>query len=311
MLIRWAAGTALLACCALAAACGSDSSRAPATAAQPYSAKDPSSGLTSRVTPVNYVKPIAAYRRHSRLQLGAMLADVGQLRSAAAANDLPAAKAAWLRADRRYETIGAAYGAFGELDRRINGTTAGLKGGQRSAEFTGLHKIELELWGRHSARAAAPAAAVLVGDIERLRAHIAKRFSVDPLDYSLRAHEVLEDSLHVQLAGQASPWSSSALNALEGNIDGTRVVLRTLAPMIEQRDPQVLADSRRALSRLERAVQGTKRDGALPRWDRLSTRDRERVAGLTAAAAERLAFVPELIDPRPPRPSQLPTGGTG
>jgi iron uptake system EfeUOB component EfeO/EfeM len=136
---------------------------------------------------------------------------------------------------------------------------------------------------------------------------------IDPLEYSLRAHEILEDGIHLQLSGQASPWSGSALVALRAEVDGTGVVLDTLAPLISRRDSSdALPQARRALERLTKALDGLQRaDGSLPRWDQLGQRDRERVDGLAAGAAEQLAYVPELIDPRPARPAQRPFGESG
>jgi iron uptake system EfeUOB component EfeO/EfeM len=225
-----------------------------------------------------------------------MLAEVRRMRAAIARGDLAAAKAAWLNADARYESIGAAYGAFGDLDAAINGRPSGLQGGVRSRDFTGLHRVELALWERRSTRDAAPAAARLTDDVATLRRQVA-RMRIDPIEYSLRAHEVLEDALHLELSGVASPWSGSALTALRANVRGTRVVLASLAPLIARRDPARLKHARTALARVAATVSARE----LPRWDEVPQRDRERIAGLTAAAAERLAYVPELIDPRPPR----------
>ena len=116
---------------------------------------------------------------------------------------------------------------------------------------------------------------------------------------------MLEDTLHLQLSGQASPWSGAALVALRSNVAGTEVVLDSLRPLVARRDPRVLDDADRALSQLRDATRSvTGSGGSLPRWDELSQRDRELIAGRTAAAAEALAYVPEIVDPRPPRPVQ-------
>jgi iron uptake system component EfeO len=238
-----------------------------------------------------------------RATLKTMLGDVAHLRSAVAAGDLAAARRAWLAADERYEQIGAAYGAFGALDAAINGRPAGLPGGERSADFTGLHRIELALWGRRSTRDAAPATARLSRDVARLRTHVG-RIEIDPLEYALRSHEVLEDTLHLQLSGEASPWSGAALTALRG----TRVVVGSLRGLLVRRNPAIVARVDRTLSELDRTLAAIGRHGALPRWDTLHQRQRERVAGLTAAAAERLAYVPDLVDPRPARPVQRAFG---
>jgi iron uptake system component EfeO/high-affinity iron transporter len=296
------AGTAASAL--LASGCGDDGPAPTAAPAAPISSRVLVSGNIPRVRPADLRAPIAEYRRHVVHELGAMLADAARLRSAVQTGDLAAARSAWLESFARYQTIGAAYGAFGELDARIDGTTAGLAGGERSPDFVGLHRIELALWERGSTTDAAPYTRPLIADVRRLRAR-ARSLRIDPLEYVLRSHEVLEDTLHLQLSGQASPWSGAALVALRSNLAGTEVVLESLRRLVARRDPRVLDDADQALSELRAAVRSvTGPGGRLPRWDRLPQRDRELIAGRTAAAAEALAYVPELVDPRPPRPVQ-------
>jgi high-affinity iron transporter len=282
--------------CLVLAGCGGAAAKPPA-AAPPLASANPVAGMVPTTHEADFKAPIGRYRRHVRRELGAMLADVSRLRAALDRGDLAAGRRAWLAADARYEAIGAAYGAFGALDRRINGRPDGLAGGIRSPDFTGLHRVELALWERNSARDARVPAARLARDVTRLRTRVAT-IEIDPFEYSLRSHEVLEDTLHLQLSGQASPWSGAALTALRANVRGTRVVLSSLAPMIARRNPARLRRAEDALDRLAATV-GARR---LPRWDAVPQRERERITGLTAAAAERLAYVPELIDPRPPRP---------
>jgi iron uptake system component EfeO len=290
---------ALTAASSVLAACGSKDDKKMASA-QPPAATVASrvilSGNIPRVTPADYRRPTAVYRRHVRATLKVMSGDAGHLRAAIARGDLTAARRAWLAADERYEEIGAAYGAFGALDAAINGRARGL------------HRVERALWGRRSTRDAARPALRLARDVLRLRAHVG-HLRIDPLDYSLRAHEVLEDTIHLQLSGQASPWSGAALVALRGNVAGTRVVLGSVRALLVTRNPAVVIRADRALAELDRALKGQEaRGGALPRWDALCRRDRERFAGLTAAAAERLAYVPGLLDPRPARPVQRAFG---
>jgi iron uptake system EfeUOB component EfeO/EfeM len=301
---------ALAAALALATGCASkdDNSSAPRRpAAATVASRVILSGNIPRVRPADFRGPTAVYRRHVRATLKVMLRDVARLRAAATAGDLTGARRAWLAADERYEEIGAAYGAFGSLDAAINGSAAGLPGGERSRSFTGLHRVELALWGRRSTRDAVEPAARLTRDVAHLRTHVG-RIAIDPLEYALRAHEVLEDTLHLQLSGQASPWSGAALTALRGNLRGTRVVLGSLRPLLVRRNPAVVVRAERALAQLGRALSAAERHGALPRWEALPQRPRERLAGLTAAAAERLAYVPDIVDPRPARPVQRAFG---
>jgi iron uptake system EfeUOB component EfeO/EfeM len=266
------------------------------------------SGANPPVKPADLAGPIAAYKRHVGAALGRMEGEVRRLAVAVDAGDLPAARRAWLAADSSYESIGAAYGAFGDLDARINGETAGLRGGERSPDFTGLHRIELALFGRGSTDDAAPFVPRLAGDVAKLRRRV-PALRVEPLEYVLRGHEVFEGALDLQLTGRASPWSSDALVALASNLRGTRVVIGTLRRLIEPREQLLVGRIERRLDALARALRGLEGPrGTMPRWDRLPAAEKTRVAGLTAGAAEELAYVPEVVDPRPLVPERSAIG---
>ena len=61
-----------------------------------------------------------------RGQLPALAAQTQRLSAAVDAGDRQGAEAAWLVAHLQYERLGAAYGAFGDLDAAINGLPNGL-----------------------------------------------------------------------------------------------------------------------------------------------------------------------------------------
>jgi iron uptake system EfeUOB component EfeO/EfeM len=293
----------------LVAGCSSERHvAAPQPPARPLSAQNPVSAATPPATPAEYRAPIRAYRAHVSRQLARMAADVERMRGAIATGDLAGARSAWRAANARYQTIGAAYGAFGELDRAVDGTPAGLPGGVRDRHFTGLHRVELALFGRGSLADARPAADGLARVLARMRASLS-HLEIDPLEYSLRAHEVLEDTLHLQLTGRSSPWSGAAYDAVEANLRGTRVVLRTLTPMIDARSGGARRQAQRSLTSLAGALEQLRRRHAgYPVLSATPRRERELIAARVAAAAESLAAIPELIDPRPPRPVRGPFG---
>ena len=304
----------VLAVCALASAvgagCSSDrQAAAPQPPAQPLSAQNPVSAATPPATPAEYRAPIRAYRAHVSRQLARMAGDVARLRASIAAGDLSGAREAWRAANGRYQTIGAAYGAFGDLDGAVDGTPAGLPGGIHDRHFTGLHRVELALFGRSSLADAGPAADGLASALARMRARL-PRLEVDPLEYSLRAHEVMEDTLHLQLTGQSSPWSGAAYDAVAANLEGTRVVLRTLTPMIDARSAGARRQAERGLASLAAALARVRHEhgGGYPTLSATPRLERELIAARVAAAAESLAAIPELIDPRPPRPVRSPFG---
>jgi len=295
-----------LASAAIAVAGCAGSGESPATKAAPLSAIDPRTNRAATITPATLAKPIAHYKRHVRRELGRMLGDVRRMRRALAADDLAGARAAWLAAFSRYESIGAAYGAFDDLDAAINGLPGGLPGGIASGRFTGLHRIELALWEHDSTREARSFARRLARDVATLRRRVGE-LDIDSLDFGLRAHEILEDTLHLALAGVLSPWAGATLTALDANVRGVRAVMAGLGPIAARTSRMTVTLSLRRLDELDRAVERLRRhDGRLPRWESLSLRERERVDGLTAAAAEQLAYIPPLVSTLAPRPALRP-----
>ncbi|HKZ14894.1 MAG TPA: EfeM/EfeO family lipoprotein [Solirubrobacterales bacterium] len=298
---------------ALVAGCGGDHKQSTRVSAgnppaQPLEDLVLLSGNIPRVRAADFKQPTAEYRRYVLRELGPIQREVAELHGAIAAGDLAAARRAWLAADERYESIGAAYGAFGDLDAGINGGPGGLQGGVDSPEFTGLHRIELALWGRSSTADAAPYVEGLARDVAALRRAV-PTIEIEPLEYVLRSHEVLEGTLDLQLSGRESHWSGSALRALRGNLHGTEVVLGTLHGLIARRSPVLVQRSDASLAALADALHRIEgRGGSLRRWDQTPERVRTEIAGLTAAAAEQLAYIPEVIDPRPPLPRKSAIG---
>jgi hypothetical protein len=87
------------------------------------------------------------------------------------------------------------------------------------------------------------------------------------------------------------------------NVEGTRVVLESLTPLIDARSKGARVAAERSLDRLGRALRALRRHHhGYPALRDTPQVERERIAALVAAAAERLALVPELIDPRGARP---------
>lgn len=301
----------MLALATFAAGCGSAQRPVPAQPpAQPLSARNPNSAFLPRATPEEFREPIRRYRRYVGRQLAVMARHVAALRAALAAGDGVSARGFWRAANARYQGIGAAYGAFGELDQAVSGTPAGLPRGERDPRFTGLHRVELALFGRRSVAGAKRPAAGLAVALARMRERL-PRLRIEPLEYSLRVHEILEDALHVQLTGQASPWSGAVYDAVGANVRGTQVVLATVRGLLDRRSPGVRLQADQSLVRVSRALAELRRGSAgYPSVDRVPQRERRRIAALVAAAAERLSFIPELIDPRRPLPVRGAFGKT-
>jgi iron uptake system component EfeO len=210
--------------------------------------------------------------------------------------DLRAARAAWLSAHLVYERMGAAYGTFGAADKAINGTTAGLSGGVHDTRFTGFHRIEYGLWHSEPAGSLRGPADRLVKDVRALRDNWPQQ-RMDPAVLGLRAHEILENTMQSELTGRTDYGSGTNLATARANLDGTRVLLGCLRPLLKTRDAGLtLLDS--SLNRTQQTLDEQQHDG---RWTPVAQLDRtrrERVNSAVGALLEQLADVATLTDVR-------------
>ncbi len=240
-----------------------------------------------------------AYTDWVRGQLPRLEQQTRSLARAAAAGDLATAKRWWLAAHAGYERLGAAYDAFGDLDGVINGLPAGLRRGTRDPAFTGFHRVELALWRPASTSPAERRhqADLLAGAVSDLRDQL-ESAQLDPLTFSIRAHEIAENLLRPVLTGRADFGSHSDLATVSAGLDGTRTVLGLVRKPLRSRYPHVkrlFREVDRARHLVARLAGGPLGHRALSAWP---LAQRQRVDAVVAELAERLAPVASVLEPR-------------
>jgi iron uptake system EfeUOB component EfeO/EfeM len=258
-------------------------------------------GSVQAVLPVSekdLAAPLAAYRAYVDQGLADLQTKTRTLRSDIDAGKLDRARKDWLPAHTRYASLGAAYGTFADFDAKINGRTAGLASGVEDPAFTGFHRIEYGLWHGQSAATLAPYTKRLAADVDALRKDFPKQ-DFDPADLPLRTHEVLENTLHRELSGNADYGSGTELATTEANLDGTRELLTLLRPLIDKRNAEVLPAVDTWMRRTEQLVLAQRaEDGTWTRLDKLSDTDRQRLDGTVSQLLEDLAPIPDLLEIR-------------
>jgi iron uptake system component EfeO len=157
-----------------------------------------------------------------------LVAKTDKLRDDVDAGNLDAARADWLPAHLAYNSLGAAYGAFGDFADKIDGSDAGF------------HPLEKGLWHNASAADLKPVADQLSTDVHGLQNELPND-QVDPNDLGLRAHEIMENALQFELTGENDKGSGTSLNTALANLDGTAKVLAILDPVLKPRYPDLPA----------------------------------------------------------------------
>jgi iron uptake system EfeUOB component EfeO/EfeM len=259
-------------------------------------------------------KPIASYRRYAGGRLAAARRDAAALTLALQAGSRAGAEQAWRATYSDYLELGAVYltGALAELNRRIDGTPGGLPGGVASPRFTGLHRIEHGLWTGAAPASLAPVGAQLQRDLATMAAKL-PHAQLTPLEYTLRAHEILEDAQRDQLSGTDVPASGEGVLGTEAGLTATEHVIATMYLLLHpgQDDEEVaigprieteLAALRAVFTAIERA-----HGGRLPANQALGRSESEALQGALGGALEALAQVPPNLETEPaPKPIQIP-----
>lgn len=261
-----------------------------------------------------FAAPIARYKRYAEGRLAAARRDAAALTVALRAGSRPRAQAAWRATYSDYLELGAVYltGTLSDLNDRIDGTPGGVPGGVASPHFTGLHRIEHGLWTGAAPQSLAPWGARLEGDLATMAAKL-PHAQLTPLEYTLRAHEILEDAQRDQLSGTDVPSSDEGVLGTEAGLTATEHVLATMyrllhpgedaeeTPIGTRIEPE-LAALRSVLTAIERA-----HGGRLPPGHGLTTSEREALEGALGGALEALAQVPATLETEPaPKPIQIP-----
>jgi iron uptake system EfeUOB component EfeO/EfeM len=274
------------------------------------SAKPTAAGPRGEVQPLPvsaFHAPVAAWRGYAIKDARAMVAPVAAITAKLRAGDRAGAKAAWGKAYDKYRLLGAAYGALGSLDAAIDGGPGGQPLGLRDPHFTGLHRIEHDLWTNRPPAAIVPFARRLQRDVARLP-HALVDMSIAPLDYATRAHEILEDAQRDQLSDVAAPWSGAGLRATADDLQATRTVIATLRPVLAGRGA-VLQPVLFNLDAFGRRLTAVRRahGGRWPTLSAMTPREHTAINGSLGALLEALSGVPgDLETVLPPAIPALP-----
>jgi high-affinity iron transporter len=251
------------------------------------------------VTPAQLAGPLTAYRTYVTQQLGLLATQVTELQSAVASGQLSSAETSWLTAHLTWQRLGAAYDAFGTLGTQINGLATGqnvgdIPGTPGGTDFEGFHKIELDLWGHQDLAAAGIDADQLAANLTRLTA----KFPLDdipPAELPLRAHEILEDSQRDELSGDDDYGSGTDMASVEADVEGERVLLQILTPLLNERAPDLVPRVTAQLDRLDGALAATQQNGQWVAVAQVPLAQRQQVDGAMGAALEILAVIPDVM----------------
>lgn len=238
------------------------------------------------ISAAELIPPTQAYSAWIESRLPVLEDKVRALAGDLRSGDTAAAKVDWLDGHRIYETLGAAYDAFGKYDAAING------------DDNGFHQVEGLLWsGAPAARITGPASD-LVDAVRRLEKAFPKvADQMGSQDVGLRSHEILENAIQFELTGSTDHGSHTNLATVDANLTGTREALKPLRALLSSRDPD-LATTDRWLRRSQGLVRSFDHHGTWTPLSQLTRAQHEQVDADLEQTVEYLSEVAAITEPR-------------
>jgi len=253
---------------------------------------------TRTVLPITYNDLYPLAKKYAKYTESGLQVLAGQTRALAAdvhAGNLATAKREWLTAHLQYETLGAAYDAFGNFDNEIDGRADAV--GVNSSQWTGFYRLEYGLWHGQSVQELIPVADTLNTDVHKLLAWWPSQ-QVPLIDIGLRTHEILENALEFQLTGHDDYGSGTTLATTLANIQGTRYLLSLLHPLLAPRYPQ-LGQVYSGLNLLQSLVEKQRlSNGWWVPVSSLSTAARQQIDAACGQVLQVLAPIASIAEPR-------------
>jgi high-affinity iron transporter len=239
------------------------------------------------------------YNQSLRPVMAQLQRDTDRLDAAVQSGRLVEARRLWVPAHLAYSKLGVAYDTFGSFNDEINQRPLGLPGGVHNPRFRGFLRLEYGLWHAEPKATLAPISTALDRSVHGLVKAFPK-LTVPSGDLSLRAHEILENTLQFELTGATDEGSHSNLGTAWANVQGTRLAVAALHPALERADRQLARDAPAGLERLG-AILATYRqaDGGWTALASLTAAQRERIDGVTSSLLEQLELIPDKLQPVP------------
>jgi iron uptake system component EfeO len=250
---------------------------------------------TVPVTFNDLVGPEKQYQAYVAAGLNTLVGQTQTLATDVQRGNLTAARRDWLTAHLTYETLGAAYDAFGNFDDEIDGRADAL--GVTNPKWTGFYRVEYGLWHGQPASELMPYTNELAADVRALLAAW-PTMEIPLIDVGLRTHEIMENALEFQLTGHDDYGSGTTLATVLANIQGDRELLSLLHPLLVSRYPGLPAvytwlDRLQALVQAQRQPDGT--------WVPVSQLPQSASQAIDAACGqllEDLAPIASIAEPR-------------
>ncbi len=195
-------------------------------------------GATSTKAPdAALVGAVTAYQEFVAQQSDELLARTTEFVGLVKAGKVEQARQAFPVARGPWERIEPVAESFGDLDPKIDGREDVVEQG---LAFTGFHRLEKDLWVDGLQPDSSAIADQLLVDVREVVAR-AEAATLNPLQLANGAKGLLDEVATGKITGEEDRYSHTDLYDFDENVKGSKAAIDALRPVIEERDPELLA----------------------------------------------------------------------
>ncbi len=234
----------------------------------------------------------AGYAAYVEDQSAQLLAETRRFVELYAAGDQDdEARALYPEARTHWERIETVAESFGDLDPLMDAREADVAAGE---EWTGWHRIEKDLWPARAEnyRALTPdrrafyAEDLLANTVELDRRVQGLTYPIDAIANGSRG--LLEEVATGKVTGEEEYWSRTDLWDFQANVEGAQVAYDGVAPIVEQKDPELARQLERRFTALQSLLDDQRTREGFVTYDEVSAAEVKELSDAVNALAEPL-----------------------
>jgi len=209
------------------------------------------------------------------------------------AGDDEAARALYPDARVHWERIETVAESFGDLDPKMDAREADLAEGDK---WTGWHRIEKDLWPARAGsdykqlnpKQRARYADDLLANTETLDGRVQDlTYTIDQIANGSRG--LLEEVATGKVTGEEEYWSRTDLWDFQANVDGAKVAFEGVAPILEQKDPELAKELTARFDELQALLDEQRVGDGFTLYDDLSQKEIKDLSDAVNALSEPLS----------------------
>ncbi|MDB5848523.1 MAG: EfeM/EfeO family lipoprotein [Rhodoferax sp.] len=244
---------------------------------------------SAATAPLDLVAPLSDYKIYVAENLQTLVTDTRAFTEALKAGDLALARKLFGPTRMAYERIEPVAELFDDLDKSIDSRADDHEKKEKSADFTGFHRIEYSLFAQNTAKGLAPLADKLMADVNELQKRV-QGLTFPPEKVVGGAATLMEEVARTKISGEEDRYSHTDLYDFQANFEGAKKIVDLLNPIVVK-DNKAFVDKTNAnfATVLATLAKYKTADGGFETYAKLTARDRKLLSGKVNTLAEDLS----------------------